>query len=491
MDIQVAQCRFHDIDADVLVVPAFDPADPRDGSLNSATDGWVDEVYSSGEFGGSACDLAMLHRPKSLKSRRLALAGGGKSARFSEFEMRRLTGAAVRSLKAKSLKKVALWLPDALAKPAFAQAVAEAAILADFEPDKLKTDPKKLGKHIDSLQICAGSVSPELQSAVERGRILAEAQNFARELVNEPANLLTPQVLAERARSMAAASGLQCEVLDEAQMREIGMGSLLGVSQGSDHPPAFIVIRYTPDQAAGTDHLAFVGKAVTFDSGGISIKPADGMEKMKYDMGGGAAVLGSMRAISQLKPPVRVTAFIPSVENMVSGRAQRPGDIVTTLSGKTVEVLNTDAEGRLILNDAITYAIRQGVTHIVDAATLTGSIVVALAHVYIGAFSNDDSLYGRVEAAGREAGDRMWRMPLDDDYKEYLKSAFADVPNIGGRWGGSITAAKFIEEFVEGKPWVHLDIAGTGWLDDGKPWMAKGPTGVPLRTFANLALNWK
>jgi leucyl aminopeptidase len=214
------------------------------------------------------------------------------------------------------------------------------------------------------------------------------------------------------------------------------------------------------------------------------------MEKMKYDMGGAGAVIGAMRAIAQLKPPVRVTAFVPTVENMVSGRAQRPGDIVRSMNGKTVEVLNTDAEGRLILIDAITYAIRQGCTHLVDAATLTGAIVVALGHLHVGAFSNNDELYGRVAAAAQAAGERMWRMPLDDEYKDYLKSAFADIPNIGGRWGGSITAAKFIEEFVEGKPWVHLDIAGTAWLDDGKPYLAKGPTGVPLRTFVNLALNW-
>jgi leucyl aminopeptidase len=197
-----------------------------------------------------------------------------------------------------------------------------------------------------------------------------------------------------------------------------------------------------------------------------------------------------MRAIAQLRPPIRETAFVPAVENMVSGRSQRPGDIVTSLSGKTIEVLNTDAEGRLILADAITYAIRQGCTHLVDAATLTGAIVVALGHYYIGAFSNDDELYGKLSAAGRAAGDRMWRMPVDDDYKEYLKSAFADIPNIGGRWGGSITAAKFLEEFVDGKPWVHLDIAGTAWLDEAKPHLAKGPTGLPARTFANLALQW-
>jgi leucyl aminopeptidase len=319
---------------------------------------------------------------------------------------------------------------------------------------------------------------------------MAESQNFARDLVNEPANTLTPSSLANYARNMASEAGLDCEVLDEAAMRELGMGSLLGVAQGSDNAPALIVLRYTPATPVSDDHLALVGKGVTFDSGGISIKPADGMEKMKYDMGGGASVIGAMRAIAQLKPNVRVTAFIPAVENMLSGRAQRPGDVVKSMNGKTVEVINTDAEGRLILIDAITYAIRNGATHIVDAATLTGAIVVALGHLHIGSFSNNDDLHGRLAAAGRAAGDRIWRMPLDEDYKDYLKSAFADLPNVGGRWGGAITAAKFLEEFVEGKPWVHLDIAGTAWLDDAKPHMAKGPTGLPVRTFVNLALNW-
>jgi leucyl aminopeptidase len=219
---------------------------------------------------------------------------------------------------------------------------------------------------------------------------MAEAQNFARDLVNEPANRLTPEQLSERARAMASEAGLECDVLEEPQMRELGMGALLGVSQGSDNPARLIIIRYVPEQAAGEDHLALIGKGVTFDTGGVSIKPSEGMEKMKYDMGGGASVLGAMRAIAQLKPAVRVTAFVPAAENMISGHAQRPGDIVTSMGGKTVEVLNTDAEGRLLLIDAITYAIRQGCTHLVDAATLTGAIVVALGHVHIGAFANND-----------------------------------------------------------------------------------------------------
>ena len=230
---------------------------------------------------------------------------------------------------------------------------------------------------------------------------------------------------------------------------------------------------------------------MTFDTGGISIKPADGMEKMKYDMAGGAAMIGAMRAIAQLKPAIPVTALIPAVENMPGSRAQRPGDIVKSLSGKTIEVLNTDAEGRLILADALTYARQLGCTHLVDAATLTGAIVVALGHVYAGAFANDDALLGKLMAAAKAEGEKIWQMPLDDEYKEqYLKSAFADLPNIGGRWGGSITAAMFLKEFADPTPWVHLDIAGTAWLDEGKPYHAKGPSGVTVRTLVRLAMDW-
>ncbi len=275
-------------------------------------------------------------------------------------------------------------------------------------------------------------------------------------------------------------------------MTQLGMGALLGVAQGSNNPPYLIVLKYKPGQRQSSgDHLALVGKGVTFDTGGISIKPSDGMEKMKYDMAGAAAVIGAMRAIAQLKPAIAVTGYVATVENMVSGNAQRPGDIVTSLSGKTIEVLNTDAEGRLILADAITYANRNGATHIVDAATLTGAIGVALGHHNIGAFTNDQELLNRFTASAQVAGEKIWQLPMDEEYKDYLKSPFADLPNIGGRYGGSITAAWFIREFADPTPWVHLDIASTASLDDGKAWLSKGPSGVAVRSFIQLALGWK
>ncbi len=273
-------------------------------------------------------------------------------------------------------------------------------------------------------------------------------------------------------------------------MKQLGMGALLGVAQGSTNPPFLIAIKYRPSRSAREDHLALIGKGVTFDTGGISIKPSDGMEKMKYDMAGAAAVIGAMRAIGELKPEIPVTAYIPTVENMLNGNAQRPGDVVTSFAGKTIEVLNTDAEGRLILADAITYANRHGATHIVDAATLTGAIGIALGHYNIGAFTNDQAFLDRFLAASRTAGEKTWQLPMDEEYKEYLKSAFADLPNIGGRYGGSITAAWFLREFADPTPWVHLDIAATAWLDDAKAWLSKGPTGVAVRSFVQLAMNW-
>ena len=475
------------VEADAVAVMLFEES-PAPAELNFAT-AWLEELRSSGEFAGKPGELAVLHHPPALKAKRLAVAGGGKRDKFDAAALRLAVSTAVRVLKQKGVKKLAWKLDGPVAKTLAAEAAVEGALLGNYEPEMNKS--QKEAKSLDAFHVVAASDGAEVERSFERGRILAECQNFSRDLANEPANLMTPTLLADRARAMAAEAGLECEVLDQDRMRQLGMGSLLGVAQGSAEPPALIIIRYKPASAPkSSDHLGLVGKGVTFDSGGISIKPADGMEKMKYDMCGGAAALGAMRALAQLKPSIPVTALIPAVENMVSSRAQRPGDIVTSLSGKTIEVLNTDAEGRLILIDAITYAQRLGCTHLVDAATLTGAIVVALGHVNTGAFTNDEALLGRVMAAAKDEGEKMWHMPLDDDYKELLKSAFADMANIGGRAGGAISAAWFLREFTESTPWVHLDIAGTAWLDDAKPHMAKGPTGVCVRTFAKLALGW-
>jgi leucyl aminopeptidase len=481
MKITIERQPLEQIEADALVVPVLEGR--KEERFGAAA------LFDSGEAKGKAFELTLIHHPPGVVAARVLLAGGGKAGEFDPAQLRRVAGAAVRHLKSKSCKNVAFALEAEWTSPDFLSAAVEGAVLGNYEPDQYKTGNDKT--ELESFRVVARREGADVEDAVRRGRILGEAQNFTRSLVNQPANRLTPSGIAEAARQMAAEFGLECEVLDQAQMKALGMGALLGVAQGSAEPPALIVLRYRPEKTEGTAHLGLVGKGVTFDTGGISIKPADGMEKMKYDMAGGAAMIGAMFALSKLKPAIPVSAFIPCVENMPGSRAQRPGDIVTTMSGKTVEVINTDAEGRLILADAITYARRQGCTHLVDAATLTGAIVVALGHMRVGLFANQDAMRDRVLAAANAEGERMWPMPLDADYKDYLKSAFADLPNVGGRWGGAITAAMFLKEFAEDTPWVHLDIAGTAWLDDGKPFLAKGATGLPLRTMVRLATEWK
>ncbi|MBE7544648.1 MAG: leucyl aminopeptidase [Bryobacteraceae bacterium] len=489
MELILSTTPAAEIEAGALVVICFEDETPP--FLNDEARAALTAAREEGEFDAKPLSTLLWHRPAGLKAQRLLAVGGGPRDKFDTAQMRKIAGLAVRTLKPKGMRDLAFRVEGDLAAEAMIEALAEGVILGDYEPNKHQTDPKKHDKRVENVRFSVPEESIALIEALRRGRTTGEAQNYTRILANEPANLLTPLKLVEEARTLAAEFGLECEILDEARMRQLGMGALLGVAQGSAEPPALIVLKYVPQQAPDCpDHLALVGKGVTFDTGGVSIKPSEGMEKMKYDMSGAAAVLGAMRALAQMKPRIPVTAYAPCVENMVSSRAQRPGDIVTSYLGKTIEVLNTDAEGRLILADALTYAVRQGATHLVDAATLTGAIAVALAHLRVGVFSNDKTLENRVLKASEAAGERMWPLPMDDDYNDYLKSAFADLANIGGRWGGAITAAKFLEPFVEGKPWVHLDIAGTAWLDEGKPFLAKGPSGVPVRSFVRLAMEW-
>jgi len=330
------------------------------------------------------------------------------------------------------------------------------------------------------------------EKGLAKGRIIADSQNFARDLVNEPSNKMTPTILAQKAEAMAKAAGLSVEILDEKKIAALKMGALLSVAQGSVEPPRMMIITYNPPTAKpGAPVIGLIGKAVTFDTGGISIKPADGMEKMKYDMAGGATMIGVMRALASLKPGVRVICVVPSTENMPGGRAQKPGDIQTAMSGKTIEVLNTDAEGRLILADGVHYAKQLGATHLIDAATLTGAIVVALAGVNVGVFGSDQSFTDKLLASAKAAGERMWQMPMDDEYREFIKGTVADIQNISsGKGAGATIGAMFIKEFTGDSPWIHLDIAGTAWNDDAKPWLAKGPTGVALRTLVHLVMSY-
>jgi leucyl aminopeptidase len=375
------------------------------------------------------------------------------------------------------------------------QAATEGIALSAFSGDRYKSGERS-APPIDQALIIAVSVEEpsELEAAIERGRILGESSNVARELSNEPSNVLTPAIFAERAAEICGAAGVAVEILGEPEIEELGMGLLLGVARGSAEPPRVIVMRHRPAGAPSTPVLGLVGKGITFDTGGISIKPADGMERMKDDMAGGAAVICAMRAIGLLKAPINVIGIVPATENMPGGRAMKPGDVLTSASGKTVEVINTDAEGRLVLGDGLWYAQKLGATHLVDVATLTGAAVVALGKVTSAIFGQPDEWVEIVRRTAQDAGDRCWPMPLYDEYAEQLRSEIADMLNTGGRPAGACTAAMFLKEFAGGLPWVHLDVAGTAWADEAKPWMPKGASGVAVRTLAELAFTsatWK
>jgi leucyl aminopeptidase len=370
------------------------------------------------------------------------------------------------------------------------QLIAEGALLADYDADRYRTE-RNGDFRIRSFVVAGEGLvsSDELQTAVDRGLAIGEAANFTRLLVNEPPNRMTPTILAEQARGMAARFGLEFQVLGEEEIRNLKMGAFLAVAQGSAEPPRLLVLRYLPADAPESPLVGLVGKGITFDSGGISLKPSQDMHEMKTDMAGGATMLGVMQAIAQIKPKVRVIAVIPATENMPGGKAYRPGDVITSMSGKTIEVLNTDAEGRLALADSLTYARQLGCNVLIDAATLTGAVTVALGNITTGVFGTNQDWVNRIIASGSETGERMWQLPVDDEYRELYKGSIGDLANTGGRYGGAIIAAMFVGEFAEDTPWVHLDIAGTRWSNEEKPYLAKGPTGVPVRTLAHLLMH--
>ncbi len=496
MQIKLETQPFAALDAEALVSYVFEETDPvlgRIAEIDKSAAGLLRKLTKSGELTGKMLEFTLIHAPAGLKAARLLLVGAGKREQWNSATLRKIAGAALRFLKARSVKNFALLVREGNTTEETAQAIAEGALTANFETDKYKTD-KKNDKNIESVLVAGFSDAERAagDKGLSKGRIIADAQNFARDLINEPSNKLTPRVLAGKAEAMAKQADLAVEILDEKKIAALKMGALLSVAQGGPEPPRVVVVTYTPaNLKPGAPVIGLVGKAVTFDTGGISIKPADGMEKMKYDMAGGATMLGVMRALAALKPNVKVICVVPSTENMPGGKAQKPGDIQTAMSGKTIEVLNTDAEGRLILADGIHYAKQLGATHLVDAATLTGAIVVALANVNVGVFGSDQPFTDKLLASAKFAGEKMWQMPIDDDYREFIKGTVADIQNISsGKGGGAITGAMFIKEFTGDSPWIHLDIAGTAWNDDAKPWLAKGPTGVALRTLVHLVLSY-
>jgi leucyl aminopeptidase len=453
-------------------------------SGDSAVSSVAADLLASGELSGKPFETNLMHKPSGLKAKRLLLLSGGGAKKFASYDLRRLAGAAVRTLKSRGIRSFAFVAPSGIAADEAVRAIVEGAHVGNFDPDYYRSDRKD--QKIDNLTIVANGDKGALEKAASESQVIGESQNFTRDLVNEPSNLMTPTILAERAKKMCSEVGLKCEVFGADKIKEMKMGAFWSVAQGSDEPPALIVMKYEPAGAPEKPVLGLVGKGITFDTGGISIKPADGMEKMKYDMAGGATMIGAMRAIALLKPKVKVIGIVCATENMPSGKAQKPGDVQIAMSGKSIEIINTDAEGRLVLADGLHYAKQLGCTHLVDAATLTGAVVVALGFNNAGIFANDDEMYNRLHTANDKAGEKMWRLPLDDEYKEQIRSSIADIMNTGGRWGGAITAAMFLKEFAEDTPWIHLDIAGTAWMEDQKPWIAKGPSGIALRSLVEF-----
>jgi leucyl aminopeptidase len=478
------------VETELLVIFAVNKADKKDTKatpvieLLHADEGVkaaVSSALAAGEFTGSSCETLLLHQPAGLAAKRLLVIGLGK---VSMAELRKAAGTAIRFAKPRKIREVALLAPAGLDDKLTGRALAEGAGLANYDSDTYRTD--RLDRSLDTVQIVKEATSSEFSAGVAEGIAVADAQNFARFLVNEPGNYLTPTILGKHTAEMAKQVGLKCEVYGADKLHELKMGAFWSVSQGSAEPPALIVTTYEPEGGAapGSPVLGLVGKGITFDTGGISLKPGDGMEKMKYDMAGAAAMIGAMQAIAVLKPKLKVISVVCSAENMPSGTAQKPGDIQTAMSGKTIEIINTDAEGRLVLADGLHYAKVLGATHLINAATLTGAVAIALGLINGGSFSNDDETYAKFAKALEVSGEKFWRLPVEEEYRELIKSDIADIRNTGGsRYGGAISAAMFLKEFVGDTPWIHLDIAAMAWIDDARPWLAKGPTGFAVRSI--------
>ena len=490
MQVEANRGPIEELDVQALAVAVFKNEKSDEGfikKLDELSGGLVSSALEAEEFTGKEGETCYFHLVGNdkLKARRLLLVGVGEAADYKSGQISQMAGTAVRSLRSKNVKTVAV-VPRASgdAEQTTSTAV-EGAYIALFDPDKYRTVEKEQ-KTIDRLVIVIEDGEQDAtQRAAEAGKIVGESINFTRDLANEPGAYMTPTDMAERAREIANEFGLSIDVLDEARMEQEGMGSLLSVARGSDQPAKLIILKYTPAKMEdeGGELLAFVGKGVTFDSGGISLKPGENMELMKYDMTGGATVLGAMRAIAQLKPPIPILGVAPCTENLPSGKATKPGDVVKAMTGKTIEIINTDAEGRLILADAIAYAKKLGATKIIDMATLTGAVSIALGDVNAAVLGTDQELIDEIITAGREVGEKFWQLPLDKEYSKQIKSDIADIKNVGGRKAGTITAAAFLKEFADGVSWAHLDIAGTAWGDDAKPYRSKGPTGIAVRTL--------
>ncbi len=490
MQIEYQPGDYRELACDVLAFSIFeeDKAGKSLEPLNTLTRGAVKSVLSSGEFKPDLHNAYRIFKPAGLKARYLLLLGAGKKSQFEPARLRDLAGTAVRCAKQSSGKTVGFLCIGNHPPEIASRLAAEGALYADYQSDIYKTRDKE-NKEVEKFLILFNGKAPKeaVCEGIRRGVIIGEATNFVRTLSNEPANILTPSQFAVRALAMAEQSGLFARVMEQEEMQKLGMNTLLAVSRGSDEPPKLIILQTHENLEKRKGPIfALVGKGVTFDSGGISIKPSAKMEDMKGDMSGGAAVLGAMIALGRLRPRIPVIGIIPAVENLPSGKATKPGDVVKSYQGKTVEIINTDAEGRLILADALHYARTLGATHLIDIATLTGAVNIALGRVNAGVLGTDQKTIDRLRANARITGEKLWQLPIDDEYRKLIRSDIADIKNVGDGSAGVITAAKFLQEFVGEAPWVHLDIAAMDIDHDGRPYACKGATAFGVRTLIEL-----
>jgi leucyl aminopeptidase len=494
LEIKVTTGDITQVEADAVVVNLFEGVEQPAGAaaaVDKALDGAIGQLIRQGEIKGKAGEVGIIHTLGRLPARVVAVAGLGKRQDFDLDRVRRVAGDFSRCLRKLNCHRLATILHGAgtggIEPEASAEAIVEGSVLGLYNFGRYK---KPEYEDIEQMIIVEREESKlsALERGVRKAKIVAEATNLARDMVNEPSNCMTPTHMAEVAREVAERYKLELDVLSSEKMEQMGMGALLGVVRGSNEPSKLIVLSYKGDEGSGRT-LGFIGKGVTFDSGGISIKPSEGMAEMKGDMAGGAAVMVALSALAQLKPRINVTAIVPATENLPSGTALKPGDILKAMNGKTIEVISTDAEGRLILADALSYAVKQGLSPLIDLATLTGACRVALGDGYSGAFGNDQQLMESILRAASESGEKLWQMPMPEEYKEQNKSEIADVKNTGDRYGGAITAALFLAEFVDNTPWVHVDIAGTASSSSESGYIVKGATGVGVRTLVNLAFS--
>jgi len=495
MNIKVEKGRAEKYPCELLLLFSFESPEPLEGPIQNVDlewKGFLSTLMKQGDFKGELYETRLFHTQGALPAKRVVLTGLGKK---EEFDLEKWRGAASKAgqfIRNADIKQFAFPIKrfDDHSEADLTESFMTGLLLGVYQFNEFKTLERDKIKEIGEL-VLLGEKEEDIQwiaDGLRMGQIISEAVYLARNLVNGPSNQVTPTVLAEKAQQIAKEHGMEIQVLEVNQAEAMGMGAFVAVAKGSQEPGKFIVLEY--NKGKGLETIALVGKGITFDSGGISIKPSENMDRMKDDMSGAAAVLATMQAGSKLQIPFHLVGILPATENLPSGKAYKPGDILKTLSGQTVEVISTDAEGRLILSDALTYSLRYQPKAIIDLATLTGACVIALGDYVIGLFGNDEALLKRIEEASSKTGEKVWRLPLWDEYFDYLKSDVADFRNVGTRAAGAIIGGIFLSKFVGKVPWVHLDIAGPASIEKERPYIPKGGTGVGVRLLVQLLRDW-